>query len=480
MDVTSVLPDELLGSILTHVDDARTLLSLRLVSHRFRDMLCFDANTHQLMTFFKIKGMADAYKPYVAFRQTVGSVTTGESASGIGNKETNATPQEGIALNGTQLGRTISSGNNNDILVGTMLQLEDEGAQCTLMAFVEECSKRKGTAMLDSYVCSVAKEQRGRNKWMLFWRLIFPIVQERQSSAARAWKHEFYRNRVVPTLAIHGYHTDNVESSLFAVVGASEEPHLDSIRLLLESGADVHAINDDGLTVLNFAAQEGRVDVVNLLLDSGASVNGQANGVSALHCAAFGGHEAVVVILLSRGAAVMARSSDRLTALHYSARQGHDTVVQVLIEHGADVNAVDCDGESVLQVAARQGHLAIVQLLLQQGANADHQDRDGTTALHSATWYGHDAIALLLLHHVTRVDVRDSQGVCPLSWAAAHGREDVVRALVANGADVNAEDQHGVTALLRAAVPGHVDTMRFLVEQGADTTGWPPMQWDNE
>jgi ankyrin repeat protein len=45
-------------------------------------------------------------------------------------------------------------------------------------------------------------------------------------------------------------------------------------ELLLKSGADVNAKNNDGLTALMLASSYGRKEIVKLLLDNGADVNG--------------------------------------------------------------------------------------------------------------------------------------------------------------------------------------------------------------
>jgi ankyrin repeat protein len=53
-------------------------------------------------------------------------------------------------------------------------------------------------------------------------------------------------------------------------IWASRNGHVEVLKLLLDHGANVHAISD---WTLRWASQNGHVDVVKLLLDHGADVH---------------------------------------------------------------------------------------------------------------------------------------------------------------------------------------------------------------
>lgn len=53
---------------------------------------------------------------------------------------------------------------------------------------------------------------------------------------------------------------------------AAQEGHLDLVRYLLESGADVHAQTQTGDTALTYACENGHTDVADLLLQFGADM----------------------------------------------------------------------------------------------------------------------------------------------------------------------------------------------------------------
>lgn len=75
--------------------------------------------------------------------------------------------------------------------------------------------------------------------------------------------------------------------------------HLSAVRVLLESGA---AFNQDALHLAIFSMKED-YRLVEFLIDSGADVNAEENGgLSPLDCAALSGKLQVILLLITRGA----------------------------------------------------------------------------------------------------------------------------------------------------------------------------------
>jgi ankyrin repeat protein len=84
---------------------------------------------------------------------------------------------------------------------------------------------------------------------------------------------------------------------------ASNNGHVDVVKLLLEKGADMAVANQGGWTPLNSASNNGHVDVVKLLLEAGADVAVASNdGWTPLNSASDSGHVDVVKLLLEAGA----------------------------------------------------------------------------------------------------------------------------------------------------------------------------------
>ncbi len=84
---------------------------------------------------------------------------------------------------------------------------------------------------------------------------------------------------------------------------ACRRRHLETMKLLLDKGADINSQNDFGWTALMEASLWGRLAVVNVLVNRNADVNVKDNwGVTALTLASSNGHTAVIKLLKDHGA----------------------------------------------------------------------------------------------------------------------------------------------------------------------------------
>jgi ankyrin repeat protein len=84
----------------------------------------------------------------------------------------------------------------------------------------------------------------------------------------------------------------------FPLHAAAAGRNMDTIRLLIEHGADVNARQHGGWTPLHAAAQSGDVEMARLLIASGADVKARAdNNQNAMDLALTKGHQAVVDLL---------------------------------------------------------------------------------------------------------------------------------------------------------------------------------------
>ena len=124
-----------------------------------------------------------------------------------------------------------------------------------------------------------------------------------------------------------------------ALMEAIDEGYPDSIRRLVEAGADVNRYKRGDGTPLVLAARLGDVQTARLLLANGAVVDKPAPGDgSPLITAAAHGRLEVVKLLVASGADVNQYVPFDETPLINAARHGDLAVVGYLIDHGADPN----------------------------------------------------------------------------------------------------------------------------------------------
>ena len=88
-----------------------------------------------------------------------------------------------------------------------------------------------------------------------------------------------------------------------SLIEAASMGDTEKVQALLAKGADVHAKDNTGATVLLQTAWDGRTDAVRLLLAKGADVNAKDNkGGTALMAAKREDHKEIVRILKEAGA----------------------------------------------------------------------------------------------------------------------------------------------------------------------------------
>uniref|UniRef100_A0A8C2S9N8 K Homology domain-containing protein n=1 Tax=Capra hircus TaxID=9925 RepID=A0A8C2S9N8_CAPHI len=185
--------------------------------------------------------------------------------------------------------------------------------------------------------------------------------------------------------------------------------HVELAALLIERGASLEEVNDEGYTPLMEAAREGHEEMVALLLGQGCVSNTTAGanvhattatGDTALTYACENGHTDVADVLLQAGADLEHESEGGRTPLMKAARAGHVCTVQFLISKGANVNRTTANNDhTVLSLACAGGHLAVVELLLAHGADPTHRLKDGSTMLIEAAKGGHTSVVCYLLDY---------------------------------------------------------------------------------
>ena len=139
---------------------------------------------------------------------------------------------------------------------------------------------------------------------------------------------------------------------------------------LLGDEPDVASLKGPGgSTPLMYAALYGDFDSVRLLLDSGADPNVRNDaGATALMWAADDLEKAR--LLLDRGADANARSDDGRTPLIIAAGQfGSGPLVKLLLDHSADPSSKSPTGQTPLSQAARAGDEAVLRMLIERGAD---------------------------------------------------------------------------------------------------------------
>jgi ankyrin repeat protein len=239
---------------------------------------------------------------------------------------------------------------------------------------------------------------------------------------------------------------------LTALLFATRQGSLETMRVLLTAGADIHQTSVDGSSPLLVAVQNGHYDIARFLLERGANPNqANAKGWTPLYLA-------------------VAHRDALTTAIPAPSKEGALDFIKLLLDRGADANArikmrlevhqantslwLKEAGATPLLRAALCGDLTLVRLLLNRGADPQIATLDNTTPLMVASgvgWaegftfeYSEDEtldLVKLLLDRGARVNDANEDGITALHGAAYKGANKIVQLLVDRGADLAAKDR---------------------------------------
>jgi ankyrin repeat protein len=284
------------------------------------------------------------------------------------------------------------------------------------------------------------------------------------------------------------------------VADAAMSGDREAVRTLLKQGADVNAIQGDGVTALHWAAMKGDPELANMLVTAGGNVRAKTRfgGYTPLHVASELGSASVITTLLKGGADVNATTNTGATPLMLAASNGDTTAISALLDAGAKPNAAEVDrGHTPIMFAAAANRLPAVRLLLARGAdpnigtkvtdlsalskaggNPDGRNlpaaaapRPGAAA--AAPAEGRPAPRVRMpgvdrQYYINEL-VHAQGGMTPLLFAARQGYIDIATTLLDAGVSVNqVKGGDNTSALLIATVNGHYDLARLLLERGAD------------
>jgi ankyrin repeat protein len=170
------------------------------------------------------------------------------------------------------------------------------------------------------------------------------------------------------------------------------------IESLLKSGHNINEQMPGGDdTALAWAVHQGKLDTVKLLIDKGAQLDiPDKYRNTALMLAAAKGYTEIVKLLTDKGVKLDIQNTFGNTALQLAAYNGHTEIVKLLTIKGAKLDIQNTLGNTALMVASNKGMTEIVRLLIQGGARLDIRDNNGWTALDFANSTKNHTIADML------------------------------------------------------------------------------------
>ncbi|XP_051170463.1 ankyrin-3-like [Leptopilina boulardi] len=263
------------------------------------------------------------------------------------------------------------------------------------------------------------------------------------------------------------------ENELTPLNVAILQNHLELAKILVQNGADVNIVNNDGETPLHKASKRGNIQLVEILLQNGANINAKDNrDITPLYVAILYDHSELAKILVQNGADVNIVNNDGETPLNLATQMIKIDIqfVEILLKNGANVNIVNDYGRAPLHMATERGDIQLVEILLQNGADVNIRGQHRNTPLNLATQRTEIDIQLveILLKNRANVNIVNNDGETPLHKATERGDIQLVEILLQNGADVNIVNNNGKTPFTYAIIRKKIQFVEIFSQNGAD------------
>lgn len=286
---------------------------------------------------------------------------------------------------------------------------------------------------------------------------------------------------------------------------------------ILDLGANFDAKDNDGKSLLFYAARDGNAELVKLLVDRGANIDMKfKNSRTLLHLAAKYNNADVIAKLIERGASIDEKdeksrtplllaakynsvealmrlvelganinmkenwkmrniplsklkkfvakrpTGNCVTPLSYAVSHNNIDAITFLVEHGANIEA------NYFEYAAKLKSFESLQKLLEIGVYIEKAEDNITTPLHWLARYNNVEFITKMFKLGANIEAKDKDGFTPLHYAAGNNIVDAITKLIELGANIDAKDKDGRTPLHYAAANNNVDAITKLIELGAN------------
>lgn len=141
------------------------------------------------------------------------------------------------------------------------------------------------------------------------------------------------------------------------------------VKLFLDHGFAVDAVDYNGARPIEYAALQGQIEVARVLLERGADIRNRYMFKDVFEVAIHNGHFNMVEFLLSQNIDIDTAGQDGNRPLHWAAYFGNTQIAAFLCRLGADLNAPNSHKNRPIHLAIFGGKTELVSLLHEKKAD---------------------------------------------------------------------------------------------------------------
>ncbi len=189
---------------------------------------------------------------------------------------------------------------------------------------------------------------------------------------------------------------------------------VDDVVNYQQNGFDFNQKDTEGNTPLFYALSKNpKLEVAQKMIEFGADVNEVfQNGMIPLNIATSKAHELQLQILMMETLGLDTKDPEVQEVLQsqiFSEMEYMLKMAQMLLDNGADVNKESVLGTPLMNAVTNAWNVDIVELLVKSGADLNKQDNKGRTALFYAYSSGNDDIVSALIKSGADVNIKDNE-----------------------------------------------------------------------
>ncbi|MEM9822243.1 MAG: DUF6607 family protein, partial [Bacteroidota bacterium] len=255
-------------------------------------------------------------------------------------------------------------------------------------------------------------------------------------------------------------------------------PHLKDdqmIQYFQEKGVDIHAKDNDGNGMFNYAARMGNVEMMEKLIEMGLeyqNLNKVGGNAVTMASRGFRRHTnslSVYQFLEAKGIATNVVTQEGRTPLHSIAYRSKDyAIFEYFINKGVDINKVDQEGNTAFLNAVYGRNFEMAQKIAPMVQDFNHQNKEGHSALTYALKRNATDFVDFLMTKSVSPTIKDQEGnnlayhvFDAYREKSGEAFEKHVALLQGNGVDFAAKQSKGNNILHLAVEKGQ----SFLVEK---------------
>jgi len=267
----------------------------------------------------------------------------------------------------------------------------------------------------------------------------------------------------------------NGQSLLFLFVCANNFP---AVKFLVEGGADMEIHEkESGNTALMAAIKLRYVEITDYLIQKGADINAvNNNGDTVIHFATIRGNLAVVMYACEHGGDIDQKNKVGNCAIIFAVVNNYQNIVEYLLEQNVEIDVIDSEKMPLLHICIYHNHNKILNFILYKNRKTiDKYYRDFDTALLFATGSNKFKSVYVLIKYGANPNLNDCLNHSPLFWAVFWQNYEMVEMLIDYGADIHCRYRigglawiHGGTqkygdSILRRAMRGYTQSIIDLI-----------------